>query len=110
VASKNLINNTLTVVQGSDHSLLLQSSANIINYNFIDPEFLLKLNQNKTLDINIKARYRQADQAAKISLDNNHSNNNNLLVTFNTPQRAITPGQAMVFYEQDVCLGGGTIV
>jgi len=34
---------------------------------------------------------------------------NLLHVAFDEPQRAVTPGQAIVFYQQQVCLGGATI-
>ena len=51
-----------------------------------------------------KIRYRQADQACLISAQDEH-----ILVSFEAPQRAVTPGQSVVFYEGDVCLGGGVI-
>jgi tRNA-specific 2-thiouridylase len=52
-----------------------------------------------------KARYRQADQQCTVIV----GNNNTARVEFAVPQRAITPGQYVVFYDEDVCLGGGVI-
>ena len=53
-----------------------------------------------------KARYRQAESPCTVTpLDNG-----TVRVDFDTPQRAITPGQAVVFYDGDVVLGGGTIL
>jgi tRNA-uridine 2-sulfurtransferase len=52
-----------------------------------------------------KNRYRQEDQACTVSI----LANNTLDVRFDAPQRAITPGQSVVFYQGDVCLGGAVI-
>jgi tRNA-specific 2-thiouridylase len=51
-----------------------------------------------------KTRYRQTDQACTV-----HVSNSTCEVSFDTPQRAVTPGQSVVFYAGDVCLGGGVI-
>ncbi|MBI5040695.1 MAG: tRNA 2-thiouridine(34) synthase MnmA, partial [Gammaproteobacteria bacterium] len=53
-----------------------------------------------------KIRYRQADQACTVQ----HDADGTLRITFDTPQRAITPGQAIVFYQDERCLGGATII
>jgi len=54
---------------------------------------------------NAKIRYRQSDQFCKIeSIENGRAR-----VSFQQPQRAITPGQSIVFYDNAVCLGGGVI-
>ncbi|HVT33889.1 MAG TPA: tRNA 2-thiouridine(34) synthase MnmA [Rhodanobacteraceae bacterium] len=51
-----------------------------------------------------KTRYRQADQACEV-----HVAGNRCEVAFDEPQRAVTPGQSVVFYDGEVCLGGGII-
>jgi len=51
-----------------------------------------------------KTRYRQTDQACSVQISGASCE-----VTFDAPQRAVTPGQSVVFYEGDVCLGGGII-
>jgi tRNA-specific 2-thiouridylase len=53
----------------------------------------------------VKIRYRHADAAATILPEDE----DRVLVRFDEPQRAVTPGQAAVFYDGDVCLGGGWI-
>ncbi|MDR1057135.1 MAG: tRNA 2-thiouridine(34) synthase MnmA [Coxiellaceae bacterium] len=54
-----------------------------------------------------KIRYRQRDQECLITKNNA---SNNISVEFFTAQWAITPGQSIVFYDQDKCLGGSTIL
>ena len=49
-------------------------------------------------------RYRQQDQDCTVTHDNG-----TLTVLFDTPQRAITPRQSVVFYDGEICLGGAVI-
>jgi tRNA-specific 2-thiouridylase len=51
-----------------------------------------------------KTRYRQADEPCALS-----SSSSGFMLTFDQPQRAVTPGQSAVIYDGDVCLGGGVI-
>lgn len=53
----------------------------------------------------VKTRSRQTEQAAELSPENG----GRVRITFEQPQRAVTPGQAAVFYEGDSVVGGGTI-
>ena len=55
--------------------------------------------------VGAKYRYRQKDQAATLT----RSADGQMLLTFDEPQRAIAPGQAVVVYRGDVVLGGGTV-
>jgi tRNA-specific 2-thiouridylase len=52
-----------------------------------------------------KTRYRQSDQPCTVLSDDN----GRVEVAFDQPQRAVTPGQSVVFYQGEVCLGGGII-
>jgi tRNA-specific 2-thiouridylase len=54
-----------------------------------------------------KVRYRQADQDCRVEAAD--PGGQTLRVTFDQPQRAITPGQYVAFYDGDVCLGGARI-
>lgn len=99
VAEKRLEDNTLVVVQGNHHPLLFTPALNAIEPHWIGSAPTLPLR------CKAKTRYRQADQSCCI----HQGQDNNLLVTFDQPQRAVTPGQYIVFYQQDVCLGGAVI-
>ena len=100
VVEKQLATNTLVVAQGHHHPLLYNSSCSIGELHWISrPEIELPY------ACSAKIRYRQQDEACNIiSIDGSTA-----VVEFEHPQRAITPGQALVFYQRDICLGGGTI-
>ncbi len=100
VADKNLQRNELIVVQGTDHPALFKSGLFASRITWLDgkgPDCPAKLKG--------KIRYRQADQACTLD----RSEDGRYKVTFADKQRAITPGQSIVFYDQDICLGGGVI-
>lgn len=100
VLDKDLDNNILLVGQGHDHPLMLHNTLEAGQLDWCNNRPL-----TETISCKAKTRYRQADQACTLEpLDNGRCK-----VSFETPQRAITPGQSVVFYMDDVCLGGGII-
>lgn len=100
VVGKNLKTNELIVGQGFYHPLLMANRCYVEDVNWIPKERF-----QGTLTCHAKFRYRQNDILVQIQWVNDQT----LLVNSLEPVRAITPGQAAVFYLGDVCLGGGTI-
>lgn len=101
VVDKDLSTNTLYVAQGSQHPRLYAQGliCSPIHWLIDNPEAQLPLT------CYAKTRYRQVEQACMISpLDNNQH-----YILFSSPQRAVTPGQYVVFYDKNQCLGGATI-
>ncbi|MDH4030688.1 MAG: tRNA 2-thiouridine(34) synthase MnmA [Chromatiales bacterium] len=100
VADKNIDNNVLVVVQGNDHPRLLSPKLEAGHCHWISgrpPRF--------PLSCHARVRHRQPLQACTVTQDKDR-----LRVLFEHPQRGIAPGQFVVFYEDDTCLGGGTIL
>ncbi len=98
VAKKNLKNNTLIAVQGNNHPLLMSSQLETKNLKLINEI------EEKEFNGKAKVRYRQEDQDCIIEILDK-----TLKVKFKEKQRALTPGQSVVIYKNEVCLGGGEI-
>lgn len=99
VADKDVEKNVVTVVQGGSHPALFKTTLIADELNWISPEppFPFKCTA--------KVRYRQKDAPCTLEKIAGEK----VLVTFDAPQKAVTPGQYIVFYSDDVCLGGGRI-
>ena len=99
VVDKDLDNNVLLVTQGNDHPALFKSQLTASEIYWI-------AGTSPTLPLQCKAkvRYRQPDQDCTVYADDK-----GYAVKFDQPQRAVTPGQSVVFYLDELCLGGGVI-
>ena len=98
VIGKDLARNLLIVQQG-EHEELFSVSLDAHAVNWIDGT------PDKTeFACTAKFRYRQPDQIVRVSIDGSSAH-----VDFDVPQRAVTPGQWVVFYQGERCLGGGPI-
>ncbi len=97
VAGVNIKNNTVTL--GTENELysktLTANNINLISVSRIE----------KPTRVTAKIRYRQAEQAAVVW----QRGKDEIFVEFDEPQRAVTKGQAVVLYDGDIVLGGGTI-
>lgn len=106
VLHKDLDNNRLIVGQGHDHPMLQSTELTAYKLDWvIDAPTQLFTAQGYRCTA--KTRYRQPDQACTVfALD---EMGDTIKVVFDEPQRAVTPGQSCVFYDGDICLGGGVI-
>lgn len=100
VVEKDLINNVLIVAQGHDNSALLSTGLIATQLHWVDREPI-----RENVRCTVKTRYRQTDIACEIQ----PINDDTIRVIFDEPQIAVTPGQSAVFYQGEVCLGGGVI-
>jgi len=99
VADKDRERNALIVVQGHDHPRLYRREVDVVDMHWIDGAAPVLSRHTAA-----KTRYRMADAACEI-----REIDGALRVRFATPQWAPTPGQYLVIYEGDVCVGGGVI-
>ena len=99
VVGKDVAANVLYVAQGGENHWLnsrrLRSEA---------PHWVAGRAPTERFRCTAKTRYRQADQPCEV-----HVRDGSLDVRFDTPQRAVTPGQSVVFYDGEACLGGAVI-
>jgi len=99
VVGKDLKRNVVFVERGADHAALFCSKV------YADGLTWIKEVPQAPFRCSAKIRYRQADQSCEIiSIENGR-----VEVAFNERQRAATPGQSIVFYQGNLCLGGGVI-
>lgn len=105
VAKKDLANNVLYVAAGPNHSSLFQTKCEVKNLHWLEKVEL-------PLTCQVRARYRQPLQPATLIVLRNTAiaeNGNTGKLTFSKPQRALTPGQVVAFYNNDIVLGSAVI-
>lgn len=99
VVEKRLSDNTLIICRGSDHPSLLSSWCEFTDEHWVSGQRPVNT-LAETFQCAVKVRYRSPDVACTVSGNR---------ITFTEPARAVTPGQFVVFYQDDVVLGGGVI-
>lgn len=100
VIGKNLERNVLYVGQGFHHDMLYSDSIIATDISWVSKDAI-----KESFECTAKFRYRQPDNKVTVEI----MEDNKVKVIFHEPIRAVTPGQAVVFYHGEECLGGGTI-
>jgi tRNA-uridine 2-sulfurtransferase len=99
VVGKDVAANVLYVAQGGENHWLQSTRLRAASLSWVAGAA-----PGTHFECSAKTRYRQPDQACTVTLSERGGD-----VVFETPQRAVTPGQSVVFYAGEVCLGGGII-
>ncbi|WP_346797412.1 tRNA 2-thiouridine(34) synthase MnmA [Halomonas sp. Bachu 37] len=100
VAAKDLERNVLVAVQGKHHPLLYSDTLSTEAMDWVAGEPPAQEGR-----FTAKTRYRQRDVSCTVHT----REDGGVEVHFDTPQCAVTPGQSLVLYDGDICLGGGVI-
>ena len=100
VAAKDLDRNVLIVVQGKHHPLLYTDALATEPMDWVAGKPPVQQGR-----FTAKTRYRQSDCACEMTAQPDGS----VEIVFDDPQWAVTPGQSLVLYDNDICLGGGVI-
>lgn len=101
VVGKDITKNVLYVGQGDQNDKLYATHLDASDISFVSGQ-----EYPETFRCTAKIRYRQKDVPVTVHLGPDQTT---ACVEFDQPEKAVTPGQAIVFYDGDVCLGGGTI-
>lgn len=101
VVGKDMTKNVLYVGQGNQNDKLYATHLDASDISFVSGQ-----KYPETFKCTAKIRYRQKDVPVTVHLGPDQTT---ARVEFDQPEKAVTPGQAIVFYDGDVCLGGGTI-
>ena len=99
VVKKDVKNNILYVASGDENEYLFSDKCIVKSLNFIS------IKPTEGAHINAKFRYIQEDKPVII----NYVDDDTIELVFDKPYKAVTPGQAAVLYDGDICLGGGLI-
>jgi tRNA-specific 2-thiouridylase len=100
VARKDVATNTLTVAIGNRDTILKQQTLTAADVNWISGT-----PPGKSFVCKARIRYRQPLEKCQVKIQVSGK----VVVSFEKPQRAVTPGQSIVFYDRKICLGGGVI-
>lgn len=98
VVRKNLQSNEVVLAQGQDHPALYSDGLRASELNW------LVVPQESSFKCKAKVRYRQTEEDCEVKILGD-----DLIVKFDKPQRAMTVRQSVVFYDGEICLGGGII-
>ena len=99
IAKKDIKNNILYVASGDENEYLFSDRCTVKELNFISYKPI------EGAHINAKFRYRQEDKPVTI----HYISDDEIELIYDEPYKSVTPGQAAVLYDKDVCLGGGLI-
>lgn len=101
VVDKEPVQNVIYLANGYQPEEVYKSRFQVAQLNWITKE-----PQKKELNLGVKIRHGAKTHRAKVSF----SNNKFVQVELSAPAHGVSPGQFAVFYEKDICLGGGKII